>query len=48
MSLCVIAITEVDAIKRLERAAMGCVPMDGVEQVVNKVWNNLSSCIIFN
>ena len=37
VSLCAIAITELDVIKRLERVAKGCVPMDGVEQIVDKV-----------
>ena len=39
VSLCVTAITEVDVIKGPERVTMGYVPMDGVEQIVSKVWS---------
>ena len=39
VSLCAIAMTGMDVIKRLECATMASVPMAGVEAIVNKVWN---------
>ena len=40
VSLYATVMTEVDVIKTLEYVLMGCVPMDGVEQIVNKVRNS--------